>query len=371
MAKHYIKTIVGAVAYIHDHGIVHRDLKLENFLFESKADHSELKLIDFGLSIFMDKYGLAYNSVGTPYYVAPEVMSGSYDSRCDIWSLGVIAYMLMSGRPPFFGRNDEETLTAVLHANVSFDPRYFVNVSPLAIDFIETCLNRDVAARPFAAELQNHPWFSALDESLQLSLPSLDVIEQLKKFASRPIFYKMCLETIAYTLLPDQVRALREQFQTLDPNNTGEITYSDMKRLMKETGLLTKEELVSLFSSDFLHQSDAVEPTISYHEFIAATLTRQQVTEINMKTAFDILSRHTDHIDIDSIRDLLGVDAVKLKTDPAFLAIQHHGGKLNFAQVKIVCLFFLDYIDQLFYACHTCCSFARFWRATRYFLEEL
>ena len=90
--------IVGAICYCHAHGICHRDLKLENFLFETEEEDSELKLIDFGLSQYFKPNEVFHRTVGTPYYVAPEVLTASYTHSCDIWSVGVIAYMLLSGR---------------------------------------------------------------------------------------------------------------------------------------------------------------------------------------------------------------------------------------------------------------------------------
>jgi len=96
-ACRHVHTILNAINHCHRHNIVHRDLKLENFLFENYADNAQLKLIDFGLSQYFQPEQIMHKTVGTPYYVAPEVMEGSYNAKCDIWSLGVITYMLLSG----------------------------------------------------------------------------------------------------------------------------------------------------------------------------------------------------------------------------------------------------------------------------------
>lgn len=97
IACRHIHTIINAINHCHRHNIAHRDLKLENFLFESRSDDAQLKLIDFGLSQYFQPEQIMHKAVGTPYYVAPEVMEGSYTAKCDIWSLGVITYMLLSG----------------------------------------------------------------------------------------------------------------------------------------------------------------------------------------------------------------------------------------------------------------------------------
>ena len=108
-----IKQMLSAVRYIHSKGIVHRDLKLENFLFSTTSPDSEIKMIDFGLSKHFT-HGQQHNeAVGTPYTVAPEVLRGKYDEKCDVWAIGVITYLLLSGDPPFGGCGGPEPLTVV------------------------------------------------------------------------------------------------------------------------------------------------------------------------------------------------------------------------------------------------------------------
>ena len=102
-----------ALRYLHSKKVIHRDLKLENFLFSNQSENSELKMIDFGLSKHF-KYGEAlHEAVGTPYTVAPEVIRGSYDEKCDLWAIGVITYLLLSGEPPFGGCGGPEPLHVV------------------------------------------------------------------------------------------------------------------------------------------------------------------------------------------------------------------------------------------------------------------
>ena len=148
----FVQSILGAIRYCHDHNIVHRDLKLENFLFENKKPDAELKLIDFGLSQHFQASEKLSDQVGTPYYVAPEVLTGAYDSKCDVWAIGVIAYTLLSGSPPFNGKSDKEIFKALLENSLVFN-QYFNPVSVAGKDFISKCLTRDVALRPSAQEL--------------------------------------------------------------------------------------------------------------------------------------------------------------------------------------------------------------------------
>mmetsp|Transcript_16589 Transcript_16589/g.24802 ORF Transcript_16589/g.24802 Transcript_16589/m.24802 type:complete len:454 (-) Transcript_16589:75-1436(-) len=158
-----ILQIVSAVQYLHAQGIVHRDLKLENFLFTKPDSDSDLKMIDFGLSKHL-KYGeKEKDAVGTPYTVAPEVIRGSYTEKCDVWGIGVIAYLLMSGDPPFGGCAGEplrQVRNNILKANYRFKPEFiWKNVSEEGKDFIRELLQLDPMKRPSTRELLiSSPW---------------------------------------------------------------------------------------------------------------------------------------------------------------------------------------------------------------------
>lgn len=108
-----MRQIFSAVAYCHGQNIVHRDLKPENLLLESAGGSSIIKVIDFGTSQSFSPDMKMKQRFGTPYYIAPEVLKGSYDAKCDMWSCGVILYILISGKPPFDGTNDKEILKSV------------------------------------------------------------------------------------------------------------------------------------------------------------------------------------------------------------------------------------------------------------------
>lgn len=102
-AADYMKQTLSAIVYCHSKNIVHRDLKPENLLFDTKKDNANLKVIDFGTSRKMDSQKKLTKRLGTPYYIAPEVLKKNYDEKCDIWSCGVIMYILLCGYPPFNG----------------------------------------------------------------------------------------------------------------------------------------------------------------------------------------------------------------------------------------------------------------------------
>ncbi|KAJ8540325.1 hypothetical protein K7X08_030244 [Anisodus acutangulus] len=150
--------LVTAIAYCHNLGVAHRDIKPDNILFDSQDN---LKLADFGSAEwFMGCEGKMMNGVvGTPYYVAPEVLLGKeYNERVDIWSAGVILYIMLSGVPPFYGDTPTETFEAVLRGNLRFPTRIFRSVSTEAKDLLRKMICKDVSRRFSAEQVLRHPW---------------------------------------------------------------------------------------------------------------------------------------------------------------------------------------------------------------------
>jgi calcium-dependent protein kinase len=167
-ARELVKQVLSAVSYLHSQGIVHRDLKLENFLFATKDSKSTLKMIDFGLSKHFKYDDVHVDKVGTPYTVAPEVIKGKYDEKCDVWGIGVIAYMLLCGDSPFGGCDPEgaekslkEIRTNILSGRVQFEPEdTWAEVSEEAKDFIRKLLTVDPSERPTAREVRRLPYLN-------------------------------------------------------------------------------------------------------------------------------------------------------------------------------------------------------------------
>lgn len=158
-----------AINYCHSNGIAHRDLKPENFLFLTKHEDSPLKLIDFGLSKNFETAESMHTKAGTPYYISPEVLKGEYNESCDIWSAGVILYILLSGVPPFYGNTDPEILDSVKKGKYSFDIDEFKCVSQQAKDLI-TLMIAPINKRVKAPDVIQHPWMKS-DLGKQKPLP--------------------------------------------------------------------------------------------------------------------------------------------------------------------------------------------------------
>jgi len=156
MAADYMRRLFGALNHMHSQGVVHRDIKPENIML-TKED--ELKLIDFGLSKRQQGTKKLKTIAGTPYYMAPEVLDGQYDSKCDCWSLGVLLYVFMSGYLPFQGENRNEVFSKIQHGRFHFKHEEFNICSEEVIDLIKKLLVVDPKKRLAAGEALKHPWF--------------------------------------------------------------------------------------------------------------------------------------------------------------------------------------------------------------------
>jgi calcium-dependent protein kinase len=151
--------VITGILYCHNHNIVHRDIKAENILFASKDLTSPCKIIDFGISLKFSKDSKLQDKTGTILYVAPEVLKGSYDEKCDIWACGVLLYLILCGYPPFYGNSRQSVMKKILKENHSFENSVWNNISDSAKDLISAMLIKDPELRPSAAEVLKHKWF--------------------------------------------------------------------------------------------------------------------------------------------------------------------------------------------------------------------
>ncbi|XP_022976248.1 calcium-dependent protein kinase 1-like [Cucurbita maxima] len=267
-AAELTRTIVGVVEACHALGVMHRDLKPENFLFVSKEEESLLKTIDFGLSIFF-KPGEKFNDVvGSPYYVAPEVLRKRYGPESDVWSAGVIVYILLSGVPPFWAETEQGIFEEVLHGDLDFSSDPWPSISDSAKDLVRRMLIRDPRKRLTAYEVLCHPWVQVDGVAPDKPLDSA-VLTRLKQFSAMNKLKKMAIKVIAESLSEEEIAGLKEMFKMIDTDNSGQITFEELKAGLKKFGANLKEsEIYDLMQAADIDNNG----TIDYGEFVAATL---------------------------------------------------------------------------------------------------
>ncbi|KAF8379404.1 hypothetical protein HHK36_028839 [Tetracentron sinense] len=157
-ARVLFRHLMQVVMYCHDKGVVHRDLKPENILLATKASSSPIKLADFGLATYIKPGQSLYGTVGSPFYIAPEVLAGGYNQAADVWSTGVILYILLSGMPPFWGKTKSRIFNAVRAAELRFPSDPWDRISASAKDLVIGMLCKDPAQRLTAVQVLDHSW---------------------------------------------------------------------------------------------------------------------------------------------------------------------------------------------------------------------
>lgn len=153
-----MKQVLSGINYCHQKNIVHRDLKPENLLLDKDENNPKIKIIDFGTSQYFDPETQMSQKFGTPYYIAPEVLKKKYTEKCDVWSLGVILYILLCGYPPFNGANDKQIIESVLKGKYQVDEPEWDDISSDAKDLVRKMLEYDPLRRISAAEALQHRW---------------------------------------------------------------------------------------------------------------------------------------------------------------------------------------------------------------------
>jgi len=177
-ARDLVRVLLSTLSYLHSHNVAHRDLKPENLLLTSDRDDADIKIVDFGFA--KHTRGNDLDSVcGTPDYVAPEIlMRRHYGTKCDIWSTGVITYIILGGYAPFYDENEAELFKKIKKGEYRFDSPFWDHISDEAKDLITHMLTVEPDLRLSADELLQHPWMVNSDEVLQ----SRDITESLSEF---------------------------------------------------------------------------------------------------------------------------------------------------------------------------------------------
>jgi calcium-dependent protein kinase len=293
-AAKIFKQVVSAISYCHSHGICHRDIKPENILFVNKNEDAPLKLIDFGLSKVTGDNKLLSSVVGTPFYMAPEVLKGNYDTKCDIWSLGVLLYIMLSGRQPFFGRTDNEIMTKILNINYSLNFPEFTNISNEA-KFLLQSIFVEKSTRPSAIDVINNVWVKELAPNSTDVILKFDISNCIT-YCKMDKIHKSVASFIAFKLGENETRELAEIFKSFDCNNDGVLSFNEVKEgiLLLRNKLnidMREQEIDSLYMEMDIDKNGL----INYNEFIAATMNYEKnVKKENLLDAFKHFDSNND-----------------------------------------------------------------------------
>ena len=346
--------VMSVVAYCHDKGIVHRDLKLENILFASEEPDSPIKVIDFGFSVltedFMNSkveekdgdqkktFRRMKSKVGTLYYISPEIIKGNYDEKCDIWACGVILFILLGGYPPFNGPSDKEVYNLITQIKYDFSQPVWKNVSKHAKDLIKNML-KPAKSRFTAKQVLASKWFDIkLKESNKENSSYILDYHSLHKFETYTKFKQIIITFIASRLASNESKEITNIFYNIDEEKKGFITFEDFRKyIIKEYEIddlvENEDELRKAFQGVDIDQNNRID----YTEFLAGNLSKKVfLKEEKLKEAFRAFDINDNGaIKKEDIIRALKLDKCPDKNNIANAIIEENDfdkdGKINFA----------------------------------------
>jgi calcium-dependent protein kinase len=306
--------LLSAVTYLHSKHIVHRDLKPENILLETKkiGDHT-IKLIDFGTANFVKSNKLTLQ-IGTAYYMAPEVINQNYDEKCDVWSCGVIMYILLCGYPPFYGVDSDEDraiLASILKGKYSMEGREWDKVSKEAKNLIKRMLTMDPAKRPNAEQCLQDIWISKhrkeLNVDIELEDTRLNIIDTYK-LTSKHKLQQASVAYIVHQISTNEVaKNLRAIFKQMDESGDGKLSYDELRNGWKK---YFKDSISEIEFDELIKTMDQDNNQfVEYEEFLRVTINREIVlSEKNLEMAFNFFDKDkSGKLSADEVKFVLGI----------------------------------------------------------------
>ena len=315
-----MRQLLSAVAYCHDKGVIHRDLKPENILIEDSAEKNKeyfnIKIIDFGTCELLKKKKLT-EQIGTSFYIAPEVLKNGYNEKCDLWSCGVILYILLCGSPPFYGKSEKEIFQKILDGNVDFNKnKIWLKISDEAKNLVTKLLEMDPKKRISASEALEDIWFKK-NMNIIKEMPNPNnfnmFIQNIKEFCAEQKLQQATLAFLVHNFAPkEELNELKKIFFAFDKN--GDVKLSKEEFVTGLTNIdvnfnqnvLFKEEesldgLIKNIDSDN-------NGYITFEEFLIASVNKEKIlTENNLKMAFNVFDRDKNGcISHDELKYILG-----------------------------------------------------------------
>ena len=325
VAADIMRQLFSAVGFCHEQGVIHRDLKPENILIETQQEKLKeffhIKIIDFGTCEILQRNKMLKEQIGTSFYIAPEVLKNSYNEKCDLWSCGVILYILLCGAPPFYGTCEDEIFHKIVTGNYSFKHSIWKKISPEAKDLITKLLDLNPTIRLSAKEALEHKWFKIHENDSDLlnkiSEQSLmSVIKNITEFRAEQKLQQATLAFLVHNLsTQEEISELKEVFISFDKNGDGRLTKDEllkgMTRITNESKILDGlDELMKTIDTDN-------NGYIEFEEFLRASIDKDKLlTEKNLKIAFDVFDKDkSGGISANELKLLLGESNVHTKEE--------------------------------------------------------
>ena len=292
--------ILSAINYCHNMKIIHRDLKPENILIKKDEDgFYRVKICDFGTAQTFKIGDIQSKIVGSAYYIAPEVILKKYNSKCDLWSCGVIMFVLLTKKPPFGGKTEKTIMDNVLIGQ--YKKHLLENYSPYAQELIALLLEKDIKKRINAETALNHPWFDVFKcKEILNDIRDKDTIkrfiENLKNYRSTSLIQETALAYLVhnYPDLDEVVNACK-LFGKIDVNRNGKITLDDLSHGLSK--LLKKDNMEEEAKKIFENLDSDGNNYIEYEEFIRAAIDKKIfLTEEALKLAFKFFDKENKGI---------------------------------------------------------------------------
>ncbi|KAK6920800.1 EF-hand domain [Dillenia turbinata] len=286
------RTIAEVVRMCHENGVMHRDLKPENFLFANKREHSALKAIDFGLSVIFRPGERFSEIVGSPYYMAPEVLKRNYGPEVDVWSAGVILYILLCGVPPFWAETEQGVALAILRGVIDFKREPWPQISDSAKSLVKQMLEPDPRKRLTAQQV-------------------------LGKFFGILLLHKLhhlVLQVIAEHLSVEEVEIIRDMFTLMDSDNDGKVSYEELKAGLQKVGSKLAEPEMKMLMEVADVDGNGV---LDYGEFVAVTIHLQKMeNDEHFRQAFMFFDQDGNgYIELDELRVALADESGETEVD--------------------------------------------------------